>query len=41
MKKTAFISLLLALVLCIGTAAAEETGNNILGKPFPDFTVTH
>ena len=39
MKKIAIISLLLALVLCIGTAAAEET-NNILGKPFPDFTVT-
>jgi peroxiredoxin len=39
MKKIVIISLLLALVLCIGTAAAEET-NSILGKPFPDFTVT-
>jgi len=42
MKKIVFISLMLALalVLCIGTAAAEETGSDILGKPFPDFTVT-
>ena len=41
MKKIAiiFLLLLLALVLCIGTATAEET-ESILGKPFPDFTVT-
>jgi len=41
MKKIAiiFLLLLLALVLCIGTAAAEET-ESILGKLFPDFTVT-
>lgn len=39
MKKIAVIFLLLALVLCLGTAAAEET-ESILGKPFPDFTVT-
>ena len=40
MKKIAFIFLALALILCVGTAAAEETGSSILGKPFPDFTVT-
>ena len=40
MKKIAIISLVLALVLCIGTAAAEESDSGILGKPFPDFTVT-
>jgi peroxiredoxin len=40
MKKIAFISLVLALILCIGLAAAEEAGSGILGKPFPDFTVT-
>ena len=40
MKKIAFISLMLVLILCIGTAAAEETDSGILGKPFPDFTVT-
>ena len=36
MKK--IILVLLALALCIGAAAAEDAG--ILGKPFPDFTVT-
>ena len=40
MKKIAFIFLMLVLILCIGTAAAEEAGSGILGKPFPDFTVT-
>ena len=40
MRKISFILMALALVLCIGTAAAEETGSGILGKPFPDFTVT-
>ena len=41
MKKIAFIFLVLALTLalCIGTAAAEET-ESILGKPFPEFSVT-
>ena len=36
MKK--FLSCLLALFLCFGIAQAEGTG--ILGKPFPDFSVT-
>ena len=36
MKKV--ITILLALALCIGTAAAEDVG--ILGNPFPDFSVT-
>ena len=36
MKK--LVSLFLALLLCCGIAQAEDSG--ILGKPFPDFTVT-
>ena len=37
MKKTMMI-ILVTLALCLGAAAAENNG--ILGKPFPDFTVT-
>lgn len=36
MKK--IIAVLLALLLCIGTASAEDAG--LLGNPFPEFTVT-
>ena len=36
MKKILIV--LLALLLCLGAAAAEEAG--ILGQPFPDFTAT-
>ena len=40
MKKAFFaaLALFLALFLCFGAAPAEDAG--ILGKPFPDFTVT-
>ena len=31
---------MIILALCAGTAAAEENSTDILGKPFPDFTVT-
>ena len=33
-------SLLLSIILVAGIASAEEQTNDILGKPFPDFTVT-
>jgi thiol-disulfide isomerase/thioredoxin len=38
MKK--FLVLLLSIMLLAGIASAEEEANDILGKPFPDFTVT-
>ena len=35
------LTVLLALALCVGIASAEQAEqNSILGKPFPDFTVT-
>ena len=37
MKKTTIL-VLLVLALCLGSAAAEKT--EVLGQPFPDFTVT-
>ena len=38
MIKKTLILVLVTLALCLGAAAAEENG--ILGRPFPDFTVT-
>ena len=38
MKK--FLVLLLSILLLAGIASAEEKDNDILGKPFPDFTAT-
>ena len=32
-------ALLLSIMLLAGIAAAEEKDKDILGKPFPDFTV--
>jgi len=34
------LALLLSIMLLAGIASAEEKDNDILGKPFPDFTVT-
>ena len=38
MKK--ILALLLSIMLLAGIASAEETQDDFLGKPFPDFTVT-
>ena len=38
MKKAISLFLILAILLCAGAAAAEDTG--ILGQPFPDFSAT-
>lgn len=32
--------IMIILALCMGTASAEESSSDFLGKPFPDFTVT-
>ena len=38
MKKL-LLTILLALLLCFGAAASENAGPEVLGQPFPDFTV--
>ena len=40
MKMKKILVLLLSITLLAGIASAEETKDDFLGKPFPDFTVT-
>ena len=40
LKMKKILALLLSVMLLAGIASAEETQDDFLGKPFPDFTVT-